>query len=215
MTTSLTKLSLLLSFCFVINACTPEAAALPSERITITYELERIDSIQGTTGTIDFCGRGQSLQRVQGSQLGDSYTATFGIRLERDSLISSAGVFVVGNDELPDTLISSTTSVLRNVELILAGSQDHDAYVELFIDYEEKRYSSVFFDNLNRVGVIPDVNADQAIEFSLDDELRCGLSQRSIVETKLNYDGHVYNIRDRSDSIKVEGFKATIFNNSF
>jgi hypothetical protein len=190
--------------------------ATPTELI-IKYEVDAIDSSSGAASQVNFCGRGQSLQIIQGSQLSGPpvYTTTFGVRFEGDSPISSVTVFVVGNTEVRDTLLSNTTGVLENVQLILADSEAVNAYVDLFIDYEGKRYRSVFFDNSNRVGIIPDATADQTLEFSLSDDLRCGSSPSLIIETKLSYDGYVYNISDRNDSIKVDGFSATIFNNSF
>lgn len=59
------------------------------------------------------------------------------------------------------------------------------------------------------------MNALQDIEIIIDEGLLCPFSRSLIIETRLSYDGYVYNINDTGDSVKVDGFSATIFNNSF
>lgn len=220
MKTHLIRLSMVLLTLVSLSTCgRDDEGEVPPENIISTYEVASIGSGSGASGSINFCREGRVQQIAEGSFQGGSpdYTATFGMRttgILQDTTFGPITIFIQGRD-FREPLGSFSRGALEHARMITERSPDVDAYVQFLIAYEGKTYSSFIYDERFQVISKFDPDAEQNIEFTINEELLCPFSQSLIIESRLSYDGYVYNIRDLSDSVTVDGFSATIFHNSF
>lgn len=165
----------------------------------------------------DYCPSGIFSQILRSEQQSNqsTYTVEFGTDLPPSTYIRSVTVLLVGNDSLQDTLFQSRVSVYNNIKEILSGNDNIESYIKLTASQNGNEYVSVFYDLFSTNFTILDRSANYEIDFVVyDEDSICDNNDYVVIESKLSYDGFLYNRLDSNDSIKVTGFNGIIFNAS-
>ncbi|PHI17939.1 hypothetical protein CEQ90_20530, partial [Lewinellaceae bacterium SD302] len=165
----------------------------------------------------DYCPDGIYSQILRGGQVSNSpiYTVEFGTDLPLSTHIKSVSILLIGNDGYSDTLFQDRVSVYNNVSDFLLGGNNIVSRIKLVAHQNGNEYISVNYNFLDQDFTILDENADYNIEFVVfDEEPVCNNNDYVLIESKLFYNGYLYNILDSNDSIKVVNFEGVIYNTS-